>query len=99
MTDNLYLKITHHDDTYFIMTNKMETGAEVKRKLAPLTGKKVNEMRLVVPRLRNQPFENVHSVRQILIENGEQIIMLFRDKDTGAFEKPKLFDSSLFSSD
>lgn len=90
MSSEWYLKFTRGEDTYYIYTSREETGAMIKRKLSQYTGMKVNEMRLVIPRYYMRRFENQQTVREMMLENGESLIVLFRNRETGIFEQPTM---------
>ena len=85
-----YVKIRHGDDTYYVYTHREETGADLKRKLSRYTGLKVNEMRLVIPRCLNRAINNEQTLRQVMVECGETLLVLFRSRETGIFERAEL---------
>lgn len=82
----LYLVIKRNDDVYYIWADFTSKGREVKRELARYTGQRICDMRLVIPRLNNAVFDDNRTVSQEMLENGDKLLVFYRNPQTGKFE-------------
>lgn len=93
----MYLAIRHNDDIYYIWTDSTAKCCEVKRQLARYTGKRICDMRLVIPRLSNSIFADNHTVKDEVLQNGEKLFVRYRIPETGKFEGEEVRPDALFS--
>jgi hypothetical protein len=83
---NLYVKIKRNNVTYFLYITQETTGREIKRMMRQFTGKKIHDIHFVIPRYGNRKFHDRLSFEQLILQNGETLVMTLRKAGTDDYE-------------
>lgn len=83
---NLYVRIKHHNITYFLYVQRETTSMDMKRMMKQFTNRKIHDIHFTIPRYNNRKFFDTLSFEQMLLENGEIILMQLRFPHTDNYE-------------
>ena len=83
---NLYVRIKHHNVTYFLYVQRETTAMEMKRMMKQFTKRKIHDIHFTIPRYNNRKFFDTLSFEQMLLENGEIILMQLRFPHSDNYE-------------
>jgi hypothetical protein len=83
---NLYLRIKRHNITYFLYVTQEMTGREIKRMMRQFTGRKIHDIHFVVPRYGNRKFNDRLTFEQMILQNGEILLMQLRKPGSDDYE-------------
>jgi hypothetical protein len=83
---NLYVKVKHNNITYFLYITQETTARDIKRQMRQFTQRKIHDIHFVIPRYANRKFHDRLSFEQMILHNGETLIMLLRKPGTDDYE-------------
>ena len=83
---NLYVKVKHHNVTYFLYVQRDTTAMEIKRMMKQFTNRRIHDIHLTIPRYNNRKFFDTLTFEQMILENGETLLMQLRFPKTDNYE-------------
>lgn len=83
---NLYVKIKRKNVTYFLYVTRETTARQIKRMMKQFTGRKIHDIHFTIPRYNYRKFHDTLTLEQMILENGETLLMQMRIIGTDDFE-------------
>lgn len=83
---NLYVKVKHHNKTYFLYVTRDTTAMDMKRMMKQFTNRKIHDIHFTIPRYNNRKFFDTLSFEQMILQNGETILMQLRFPKSDNYE-------------
>jgi hypothetical protein len=88
-----YVKLKDDSDVYCFIVDSGTTSLQLRRRLSPLNGRRVGDMRLHLPSYDNCLFDDRHSLEDARVSEGDSITILYR-LPSGEFPDAPGADSS-----
>jgi hypothetical protein len=83
---NLYVKVKRNNVTYFLYITQETTARDIKRMMRQFTDRKIHDIHFVIPRYGNRKFHDRLSFEQMILHNGETLLMTLRKPGTDDYE-------------
>jgi hypothetical protein len=83
---NLYIRVKHNNITYFLYITQDTSGRDIKRMMRQFTQRKIHDIHFVLPRYQNRKFHDRLTFEQMILQNGEILLMQLRKPGTDDYE-------------
>jgi hypothetical protein len=83
---NLYVRVKRKSQTYVLYVTQETTARDIKRMMRQFTQRKIHDIHFVVPRYGNRKFHDRLSFEQMILQNGEVLLMQLRKPGTDDYE-------------
>jgi hypothetical protein len=83
---NLYIRVKRNNITYFLYITQETTGRDIKRMMRQFTQRKIHDIHFVIPRYGNRKFHDRLSFEQMILVNGEILLMQLRKPGTDDYD-------------